>query len=37
MRSVVWAEPRNITSISDCYFYHTMDILIMGPYVGNGI
>jgi len=26
MRSVVWAEPRNITSISDCYFYHTMDI-----------
>jgi hypothetical protein len=26
MRSVIWAEPRNITSISDCFFYHTMDI-----------
>ena len=26
MGKVIWAEPRNITSISDCYFYHTMDI-----------
>ena len=26
MGNVVWAEPRNITSINDCYFYHTMDI-----------
>ncbi|MGD0273679.1 MAG: methyltransferase domain-containing protein [Gaiellaceae bacterium] len=26
MGNVVWAEPRNITSIDDCYFYHTMDI-----------
>jgi len=26
MGNVVWAEPRNITSISDCYFYHTMDV-----------
>ena len=26
MANVVWAEPRNITSIDDCYFYHTMDI-----------
>lgn len=26
MRNVVWAEPRNISSITDCYFYHTMDI-----------
>ncbi len=26
MGNVVWAEPRNVSSISDCYFYHTMDI-----------
>lgn len=26
MGNIVWAEPRNITNISDCYFYHTMDI-----------
>ena len=26
MRKVVWEEPRDITSISDCAFYHTMDI-----------
>jgi SAM-dependent methyltransferase len=26
MGSVVWAQPRNITSLSDCFFYHTMDI-----------
>ena len=26
MRKTIWAEPRNITNISDCWFYHTMDI-----------
>ncbi len=26
MQKAIWAEPRNITSINDCYFYHTMDI-----------
>jgi hypothetical protein len=26
MGNVVWAEPRNVSSISDCHFYHTMDI-----------
>jgi hypothetical protein len=26
MGNIIWAEPRNITNISDCYFYHTMDI-----------
>lgn len=26
MGEVVWSEPRNISDISDCYFYHTMDI-----------
>lgn len=26
MEKAVWAEPRDITDISDCYFYHTMDI-----------
>jgi hypothetical protein len=26
MNNNIWAEPRNVTSIDDCYFYHTMDI-----------
>ena len=26
MQNVLWAEPRNVTGIEDCYFYHTMDI-----------
>ncbi|MCX6556611.1 MAG: methyltransferase domain-containing protein [Candidatus Aminicenantes bacterium] len=26
MHNVIWAEPKNVTSIDDCYFYHTMDI-----------
>ncbi len=26
MSSVVWAEPRDVARIEDCYFYHTMDI-----------
>ena len=26
MENSIWVEPRNITSIDDCYFYHTMDI-----------
>jgi hypothetical protein len=26
MGSVVWAEPRNIVSVNDCFFYHTMDV-----------
>lgn len=24
--NVVWAEPRHITDLDDCHFYHTMDI-----------
>lgn len=26
MEQAIWAEPRDIRNISDCYFYHTMDI-----------
>ena len=26
MSSVVWAEPRDVARVEDCYFYHTMDI-----------
>jgi len=26
MPKAIWAEPRTITDIDDCYFYHTMDI-----------
>jgi len=26
MSKAIWAEPRNVTDIEDCYFYHTMDI-----------
>jgi 2-polyprenyl-3-methyl-5-hydroxy-6-metoxy-1,4-benzoquinol methylase len=35
MGNVVWAEPRNISSISDCYFYHTMDIPNHGTVHGD--
>jgi hypothetical protein len=26
MEKIVWAEPRHVANISDCYFYHTMEI-----------
>jgi hypothetical protein len=26
MEDAVWAEPKEVTDIKDCYFYHTMDI-----------
>ena len=26
MNNDIWAEPKNVTSADDCYFYHTMDI-----------
>jgi hypothetical protein len=26
MREAIWAEPRCVTSVDTCYFYHTMDI-----------
>ncbi|MEL6442560.1 MAG: hypothetical protein AAFQ80_25375 [Cyanobacteria bacterium J06621_8] len=26
MEKLIWAEPVNVSSIDDCYFYHTMDI-----------
>jgi hypothetical protein len=36
MQTFIWAEPRNVTSIDDCYFYHTMDIpghgVVHGPW-----
>ena len=35
MGNVVWAEPRNIISISNCYFYHTMDIPSHGTVHGE--
>jgi len=35
MGNVVWAEPRNITSTNDCYFYHTMDIPNLGTVHGE--
>jgi len=35
MVKTIWAEPRNVTSISDCYFYHTMDIPGYGTVEGE--
>jgi hypothetical protein len=26
MGKAIWAEPRDITDLDDCYFYHTMEI-----------
>lgn len=26
MSESIWAEPRHVASVEDCYFYHTMDI-----------
>src|SRR5262245_729397 len=26
MATVIWAEPRRVVNLEDCYFYHTMDI-----------
>jgi len=31
----IYATPRNITHTSDCYFYHTMDLPIIGTINGN--
>jgi hypothetical protein len=33
--SDVYANSRNITNLSDCYFYHTMDLPIIGTIEGN--
>jgi hypothetical protein len=35
MNDVVWAEPKIVTDIEDCYFYHTMDIPSHGTVQGE--
>jgi len=35
MEKTIWAEPRNVISIDDCYFYHTMDIPNYGMIRGD--
>ena len=35
MRRNIWAEARNVASIDDCYFYHTMDIPSHGTVKGD--
>src|SRR5262245_3131908 len=34
MSESIWAEPRHVASVEDCYFYHTMDI--PGHGLGHG-
>ncbi|MGD1941235.1 MAG: class I SAM-dependent methyltransferase [Leptolyngbyaceae cyanobacterium] len=35
MQEPMWAEPRDIHSLDDCYFYHTMDIPTYGIVHGD--
>jgi SAM-dependent methyltransferase len=35
MGTTAWAEPRKITDIDECYFYHTMDIPGYGTVTGE--
>ncbi len=35
MSDAIWAPPRDVTDIEDCYFYHTMDIPGQGAVEGE--
>jgi len=35
MTDAIWAQPRDITDLEDCYFYHTMDIPGFGTVEGE--
>src|SRR2546428_13121713 len=34
-RDDVYAPPRTVTDLNDCYFYHTMDVPVVGRVTGE--